>query len=70
MQKANVPIATTLLPARRRIEGSVFTPIRKMNSIKPNTDIVSRTTPPFTGNTFSAKPTLRPRTEGPRTTPP
>lgn len=63
-------MASGRLPDLRITVGSVFTPIRNINSMKPNTDKVSRVVLPLDGNTFSAKVMLYPRTDGPRITPP
>ena len=70
MEKARKPIAMPLLLDLRSVLGSIFTPREKTKSMKPKSESVSNMALPFGGNTLVANAELRPKIEGPKTTPP
>ena len=63
-------MAKVLLPDLKVMVGSIFTPVKKTNNIKPKKPMVSITFLPFDGKTLSMNAVLRPRIEGPKVTPP
>lgn len=69
-KKPKIPTAKAFLLGLKTMDGSIFTPIRKMKRIKPKIDIVSSTSLDFLGNTSSKNAAFWPKIEGPNINPP
>jgi hypothetical protein len=70
MKKPRIPTISARLPDFQTMEGSIFTPTWKINSMMPNTDKVSSVILPSRGKILFMNAKLCPRIEGPRITPP
>lgn len=64
------PMQNPFLPDLFSQRGSIFTPIIKVQYMRPNIATVSKMIVPLSGNNVVLKVSLRPKNEGPKTIPP